>query len=106
MLFSSSDYSYNATCDYSFGVASRAGKGDVVPYTTHLSSHEDDIFIDGGDFLSSRSKDCSKMVNSNKDKLSNPLSQRHNDDFIVSGVGGSSVGPRITHFSSHKSNFV
>ena len=60
-LSCSSNYSVNATGGFSFGVAYGDGKGDLVPKTTHLSSHNVDFWLDIGDFFSYQSRDYPSM---------------------------------------------
>ena len=62
------DYSVGALGGYSFVFGNGDGKCGVVPRNTHLNSHKFDYWIDGGDFVSSQSSDCSSMSNSNKDR--------------------------------------
>ena len=45
------------------------------------------------------------MIHSNKDRYSNQLYQRRDDNFSVAGDGRYGVGPRTTHFSSQKVPF-
>ena len=59
-------YSYNATYVFSFGLASGGGKDGVDPISAHLYSHKDDVWIDGGYFVSPLSRDCTSMIHYNK----------------------------------------
>ena len=60
-LSCSSNYSVNAAGGFSFGVAYGDDKDDLVPKTTHLSSHNVYFWLDSGDFLSYQSRDYPSM---------------------------------------------
>ena len=69
-------YFFNATGNYGFFVVSGYGKGGVGPITTHLSSHKDYFWLDGGNFVSYQSKNYLVMRNSTKYRSYHSLSMR------------------------------
>ena len=56
-LLRSRDYPVGASGGSLFGVSSGYGKGGVGPRTTHLFSQKINCWIDGDDFVSSRSRE-------------------------------------------------
>ena len=74
--------------------------------TTHITSQKVDCWIDGGNFVSSRSSDYPDMIHSKRDISSCSLFQKNNNQFSTTGDGRGDIGPRTTNFSSQKVGFV
>ena len=99
------NYQFITTDGYLFGVISvdsRVGEG---PRTTHLSYHKVSFWLDGGNFVSSQSRDYPSMIHYTKYSSSSSLSCSREDQNSAAGDGGGDVGPRTNQFSSQKYDF-
>ena len=92
------DYSFGVSGDGLFVVNAGDGRGGVVTRTANLYYQKVYCWLDGGDFVSSQSRDYTYMSHSNKDNVSSSPSLGRDYQFIDYGDGRGGVGPRTNHF--------
>ena len=102
LLFRNRDNPVGAYDCSLFGVAYVDGKVGVGTRTTHLNSQKVGCFIDGGDFVSSRSSEHLSMIHSYQDRSYSSLNIRGEDHCVAVVYGRGIIGPREIHFSSQK----